>query len=262
MCVSIFGGIQPAKLLKYLEQAKNGYQNDGLIQRLQLLVYPDEPKVWKLVDQSPNNNAKERFTAIIENLVKMDFMEHGAVMDNHSKFPYYRFSEEAQEIFFEWLTELQRIKLRRDDDPIILEHLGKYRSLLPSLALIFHLIDIADGNPGGNVSLKAAKQAAAWCDYLELHARRIYGYVTDVVTLSAEALLGKITNGKLKDEFTNRDIYRNEWHLLTNREIAKKACDELVDADCLRECEVKGSIGTGKGKTYYQINPKLEIRNG
>jgi len=61
MCVSIFGGIQPAKLLKYLHQATNGYQNDGLIQRLQLLVYPDEPKQWKLVDRFPNHVAKDRF---------------------------------------------------------------------------------------------------------------------------------------------------------------------------------------------------------
>jgi len=68
LCVSIYGGIQPAKLLKYLQQATNGYQNDGLVQRLQLLVYPDEPKVWNLVDQFPNHKAKDDCNDIIKKL--------------------------------------------------------------------------------------------------------------------------------------------------------------------------------------------------
>ena len=262
LCVSIYGGIQPSKLLRYLEQAMNGYQNDGLIQRLQLLVYPDEPKVWNLIDQFPDHDAKNRFTNIIEKLSDMDFTEHGATKDDYSKFPYFRFSDDAQMLFFEWLTELQTVKLQQDDDPIILEHLGKYRSLLPSLALIFHLIDIADGNASGDVSIKATSQAAAWCDYLETHARRIYGLLTDIEIKAAEQLLGKITKGKLQDGFTVRNVYRNKWHHLTDRETVQKACDELVDADCIREEEIKGGIGIGRGKTIYRINPKLEIING
>jgi len=259
MCVSIFGGIQPAKLLKYLQQATSGYQNDGLIQRLQLLVYPDEPKQWKLVDQFPNREAKDRFTEIIKKLSEMDFTEYGAIQDEYDKYPCFRFSNEAQEVFFEWLTELQIVKLQQDDDPIMLEHLGKFRSLFPSLALIFHLIDIADGNTSGDISLKAAKQAAAWCDYLESHARRIYGYVSDIGIKAAESLLLKITKGKLQDGFTVRGVYRNQWHLLNDKEIVQKACDELVDVDCIREREIQGS---GRPKIIYQINPKLEITYG
>jgi len=133
-------GIQPAKLLKYLHQGMSEYKNDGLIQRLQLLVYPDEPKQWKLVDQIPNHVAKDRFTEIIKKLSEMNFTEHGAIKDENTKYPYFRFSDEAQEVFFDWWTELQTIKLQQDDDSIIIEHMGKFRSLFPSLALIFHLI--------------------------------------------------------------------------------------------------------------------------
>jgi len=192
----------------------------------------------------------------------MDFTKYGATKDEYSKFPYFRFSDEAQEVFFDWLTELQTVKLQQDDDPIIIEHLGKFRSLFPSLALIFHLIDIADGKPPTDISLEAAKKAAAWCDYLESHARRVYSYASDVGMKAAENLLTKITKGKLQDEFTIRDIYRNQWHLLNDREIVRKACDELVDAGCIREEEIKGSIGAGRGKTIYRINPKLEVTHG
>ena len=86
--------------------------------------------------------------------------------------------------------------------------------------------------------------------------------MSDIRIKAAESLLVKITKGKLQDGFTVRDIYRNQWHLLNDRETVQKACDELVDADCIREKEIQGSIGTGRGKTTYQINPKLEIAHG
>ena len=41
LCISIFGGIQPDKLTVYLEQAAHALANDGMLQRFQLLVYPD-----------------------------------------------------------------------------------------------------------------------------------------------------------------------------------------------------------------------------
>ena len=56
---------------------------------------------------------------------------------------------------------------------------SKYRSLMPSLALISSLIDAVTGGPRGPVSRAAAEQAIAWCGYLEAHARRIYATVTD-----------------------------------------------------------------------------------
>ena len=46
ICISLFGGIQPDKLRRYLYQSMNG-GNDGLVQRLQLAVYPDEPSNWE-----------------------------------------------------------------------------------------------------------------------------------------------------------------------------------------------------------------------
>ena len=48
-------------------------------------------------------------------------------------------------------------------------------TLMPSLALIFHLIDMASGRkPVGVVSEQTAKLSDQWCGYLDSHARRIY----------------------------------------------------------------------------------------
>src|ERR687891_109080 len=67
-CVSILGGIQPAKLLAYLHQTMDPMGDDGLLQRFQLLVYPDEPREWDLVDCYPDKEAKERALDILKNL--------------------------------------------------------------------------------------------------------------------------------------------------------------------------------------------------
>jgi len=256
LCLSVFGGIQPSKLTSYLYQSMNGLENDGLIQRLQMLVYPDDIKNWKLIDQAPDRVARERAFRIIQRLAEMDFEEIGAIRDGDNGFPFLRFSDEAQQVFYDWLTDLELNKLRADDHPMLIEHFGKYRSLMPSLALIFHLINIADGATGGPISVKAAEQAAAWCDYLESHARRVYGLVSNIDEQAAARLGEKIKAGKIVNNFTVRDVYRNNWHLLNSKELAQAACDELVDAGWIRPKQTDPSFRY-KGKIEFEINPKI-----
>ena len=63
LCVSIFGGMQPDKLTAYLEQASDALGNNGLLQRFQLLVYPD-PIEWEYRDQIPDERARKRVDLI------------------------------------------------------------------------------------------------------------------------------------------------------------------------------------------------------
>lgn len=259
LCVSIFGNTQPAKLTRYLYHAIRGLDNDGLLQRFQLFVYPDEPKNWCLIDRKPNYQAKERVLAIIKNLVEMDFLQQGAEKEAHDRFPYFRFDEEAQKLFYLWLTELENEKLRQDDPPILLEHLAKYRSLMPSLALVFQLIDIADGKASNNITYNSTVLAIGWCNYLESHARRIYGMANDNARTSAARLAKKIQEGELISPFSLRDIYRKQWGLLDEKEVVQKACDELMELGWLRQEIPAYEIGRPKLPVYV-INPKA-IKN-
>lgn len=258
LCVSILGGIQPAKLLAYLHQAQSELDNDGLIQRMQLLVYPDEPAEWKLVDEYPDAEARERAYGVFKKLADMDFTLHGARLGEHDKIPYLHFDDQAQELFNDWLEELQK-KLRQDEAPVLIEHLNKYRSLMPSLALIDHLINVADGQAFGDVPLASAERAAAWCDYLESHARRIYGLLGTASYRAAAELAKKLRAGKLQDGFTVRDVYRNAWYLLNTKEAAHVACDELVEAGWLRRVEIP--VPGRHPKLAFYINPKIFARN-
>lgn len=55
----------------------------------------------------------------------------------------FRFESDAQELFIEWLAELES-KIRITDlHPALVSHLSTYRSLMPSLALLFELADCA-----------------------------------------------------------------------------------------------------------------------
>jgi hypothetical protein len=79
---------------------------------------------------------------------------------------------------------------------------------MPSLSLIFHLVEMAERQPSVSrgVPLHCAELAAQWCDYLETHARRIYGLATDTAAQSAKKLLEKIEDGFIQDGFQARDV--------------------------------------------------------
>ena len=57
--MSVLGGIQPGPLAQYIRDAgKAGAGAGGLLQRFQMLVYPDEPASWRDIDRYPNSEAR------------------------------------------------------------------------------------------------------------------------------------------------------------------------------------------------------------
>jgi putative DNA primase/helicase len=69
-CMSILGGIQPGRLHSYLVDAlQDGPSNDGLIQRFQLLVWPDTEPDWTYIDRPPDAASEERAARVFRALV-------------------------------------------------------------------------------------------------------------------------------------------------------------------------------------------------
>jgi len=257
LCVSIFGGIQPDKLTVYLEQAAHALANDGMLQRFQLLVYPD-PRSWEWRDRSPDKAARDSAYAVFETLAEFDPVAWGASPpDEFTKFPWFSFDEAAQGIFIEWSEDLHRDRMPKEDEPIIRQHLAKFDKLFPALALIFHLVE----GVRGPVNEEAAWRAAAWCEFLEAHARRCYGLLKDDGLRAAQALAAKLQRGALEDGFTLRDVRRNQWRNLTADDAIQAALDWLEDEDWLRS-ESSGGVGPGSGRrtVRYRINPGIPDR--
>jgi hypothetical protein len=259
LCASIFGGIQPDKLTVYLEQAVHALANDGMLQRFQVLVYPDARR-WEWRDRAPDKAARDTAFAVFENLADFDPVAWGAAAsDDFAKFPHFRFCDEAQAVFIEWSEDMHCGRMPNEDEPIIRQHLAKFDKLFPALALVFHLVDCAAHGVCGPVSKEAALRAAAWCEYLEAHARRCYGLLKDDGLRAAQALAAKLERGALEDGFTLRDVRRNQWRSLTTDEAIQAALDWLEDEDWLRS-EATGGTGPGSGRRTlrYRIHPAIK----
>lgn len=257
---SIFGGIQPDKLEHHLAEAQYNHANDGFIQRLQIMVYPDETPVTSVIDVAPDEAAAEKAWKIVSMLAgSIDLA--GAIKDEEYEIPYLRLEKKkAQELFYQWLTKLQQ-KIESEDNTLLQEHLGKYRKLVPSLALIFHLVEVfaETVKRASPVGIQSLEKAIRWADYLESHARRVYAMATDYRVQAAQALAKKIESGCLQDGFTTREIFRNNWSQLGDLEEVKAACDELESANWIRRMPKETGVKSAGRPPLpkYQINPAI-----
>jgi len=263
LCLSIFGGIQPAKLAAYVSDALDSTANDdGMIQRFQIGVYPENLKVWNLLDRAPDKAARDRAVRVFEILDGFDPAALGISL-SYSDIPVLHFDDDAQELFNEWLTNHQRRLLQGEGSPAYESHLAKYRSMMPSLALLFHLINWADSQTRTApldipaVSLEAAKLAASWTDYLELHAKKIYSGALNPELQAAHLILQKMEQGKVKDGMSVRDIYRNQWTGLQSKEQVFQGLLLLTDHGYLRLTSIKGDEGR-PSSDVISINPKFK----
>ena len=254
ICISLVGTIQPDKLARYQHQASKG-NNDGAVQRLQLAVWPDEPKDWQLIDTKPNKAEKQRAFNIMKALAELDFTQYGAIKGEYDKRPFFRFDDAGQAIFNNWLTDLQIVKIKKEENPLIQQHLTKYRSLMPSLALIFHCIDIADGKIKGSVTAKSAQLAVDWCNYLESHARRIYAMTASPEHEAAVRLSEKIKDKCLPNPFTARLIQQKGWHGLKDKVDIEAACNILIEENWLMMHRRPKPLTGRPPLPEYSINP-------
>jgi putative DNA primase/helicase len=239
VCLSIHGNIQPGPLSEYVREAMGDHQGaDGLLQRFQLLVWPDSNKKWNYVDKPGDPTSEALAQSAFDSLDSIDLNSIGATTPENG-LPYLQFDDEAQDMYIAWTTELNQRILTTDEHPAFISHLGKYDSLMPSLALILHL---ADGGRGP-VSLQAAAKAADWCEFLESHARRIYASCIHPELKAAQNLATKIKSGKVSNHMTIRDIYRKGWSGLNKANLVKDAISVLEEYGWIRiyEIETKGA---------------------
>lgn len=251
--VSIIGGIQPGPLGQYLRAAaREGVGDDGLIQRFQLAVWPDISKAWINVDRWPDSPARDRAWRVFDGLDHLEPILLGADTDTMDPggIPFLRFGPEAQERFNAWRETLEHTIRSGDLHPALESHLAKFRSLIPSLALLIH---VADGGTGP-VGVGPLEKAIAWGVYLRSHSERIYSQAVHPDLAAARALAKRLLDGQVKDGFALRDVYRRGWSGLASVQDAQGAVDLLADLDWLFAVREPTEGRTG---TQHYINPKI-----
>ena len=251
LCLSVFGGIQPELLERYLAGMATSLDNDGRIQRFQVLVYP-EPVAWEWRDRYPVKGAREAVRDLFDRLASFDPVQDGAApADEFVKLPYFSFEDAAQDLFVQWSTKLHAVHLANEQNPLMQQHFGKFEKLFCSIALILHL---SEGGIGP-VKESSALRAAAWCEYLSAHARRVYG-LAEAAKVSAARLVGRrIADGKLIDGFSVRDVVRKQWTGITTALHAENALATLEEHHWVHGRDTENP--TGRPTTRYYINPQI-----
>jgi Protein of unknown function (DUF3987) len=257
-CLSLFGTIQPGPLSKYLASSVSGEDADGFMPRFQILVYPDPPQKFKNIDRYPDSEAKNAAYGVFKAIDTLDPEALGCQVDADTGIPFLRFSDDAQEFFNAWRVQLEDRLRSGTLSNVLTSHLAKYRSLLPSLALIFHLVESYQSDRLEPVSLDAIAIASCWCELLEAHARRVYQAAMDGDPEDAIKLSERI-KASLPNPFTYRQVAQKGWTGLSSVEDVRKAVGILEDRAWVKTVEVLSDDPKGRGRPSEQvwINPVL-----
>jgi hypothetical protein len=252
--LSLLGTIQPNVLRQIVyDSVSGGVGDDGLVARFQLAVYPDPIRQYVKVDRHPDLQSMLHYEALIRKFVTLDPASVGASFTTDG-IAFLPFDPAAQSVYDNWRQQLEdRIRATdTEEHPAMLSHLGKYRSLLPKLALILHL----SAGQVGPIGEHAAVRAKVWTEYLEGHARRIYNTATNRAMQSAVALANKIKAGKLADGFTKSDVLVKEWAGLRTADEVATALTVLRDGRWLDIVEDRRT--GGRPAERHHINPKVK----
>jgi putative DNA primase/helicase len=250
-CLSVFGGFQPDRIRAYVQFAQRGNsRNDGLLQRFQLIVWPDPLGTVTLVDRAPNHAAMNRYQQAVLNLPNLDQTQLQGAQRLANGSQLLHFSSTAQQIFYEWYVENERLLAIGGLDSARQSHFAKYRSLVPALALLFHLLD---GETDG-VCDDCLTRAIGFTEYLKKHANRIYASVSGHDHAATRTLATRLLDGQLSDGFTCRTLALKGWSGLATKEQTQAAIDALVDFDWLFEEEIRSG---GRPTVRYTLNPSV-----
>lgn len=242
--MSIFGGIQPSKLKRFLNEARLGYQDDGMLQRFQGIVYPNK-NTKKLEDRPASAFLVNRITELFS---KLDDSPVDILLS---------FDDSAQQIFDEWRHEIAENAqlLGHPYDA----HLVKSYEFVASIAVYLYL---AENNgrlsPGNQISSKQILSAIKLGSYFFSHTRRMYGlvYKDNLPARSLSEKLAKLVGSTTaKNEyfdpkmklffFTRSQIRSKDWADLTTQEERQEAIKILIHL---------GHISKTHSNRYY-INP-------
>jgi len=215
-----------------------------LVQRLQLAVWPDDIGSWKWVDRHPDRGAREAYDKVFRDLhgLQAGTADHPLVL---------RFSATGQELFREWMNDIQSEARAGKLSSTLESHILKMPKTIASLALLFELI------AGGRFEVgdDAVMLALAWADYLRSHAGRLYAAGETMAEEGARLIIQR--RRQLPVQFTTRDIQRKAWAGLSDRDAVTSALGLLTETHHCRPVQIESGAAGGRPSTGFVWNPMI-----
>jgi hypothetical protein len=255
VCLSVVGTLQPGPLAEYLIGATSGgAKADGMIQRFQLMVWPDSAPEFREADRFADESANSRAEGVYAWIYRASPAALGASLRQPSaRVPSLVFDAGGQACYSRWHREIEARLTGAEllSRSAFCSHVSKYRSMVPKLALLLHLADHRDGSQVGEL---ATMRAISWAKWLECHVMKIYSPEECPSIVSARALAEKIQTGAVTDGTTMRDIYRMEWRHLDSRDRVDDAVTELKRLGWIRH---RTTHTKGRARIELEINPVI-----
>jgi hypothetical protein len=249
LSIVISGGAQPTVVGVMVRDARQN--NDGLIQRFQLLICPDPSHAPKDVDRKADELAKNRAMGAIEALRSLTPVLAGVEPNGDTEGGVLNFAQGAQEGF----TSLrQKIEAAASDErcaPLLASHYLKMPGAIAKIAMLIHLLD----GGKGDITPEATERAVRWAKYMRAHARRLYSLSELADEGAANRILEGIKAGALPDGFTAYELARKGWTGLSRPEDVEAGLAALVKAGWLRVMPPAPAAG-GRPTTRYAAHPQ------
>ena len=223
---------------------------DPLLGHVQMLIGANGIDALKEADHEANVPARGRVERVFQALDRLPSVPAGAAM------PTLHFDAEAQSLYDSWRGD-HAVQLAAETDPAVAAHLAGHDRLMPAVAMIFHLAELAEqGRDPVPVSASATHRAVRWCDWAAAHVRAVYGVGEAAELEGARTLLKRLLDGDLTTPFKVREVYRRHWTGLGTREAAQAAVGVLERHGYLSSVPVPTTAKGGKPTRAYHLNPK------
>ena len=177
-----------------------------------------------------------------------------ATLNSHE----FSFDNKAQLHYNAWITKFEgRLRREKFASSALHSHLGKFRKLYPSMALILFLIEHPEPSTWRNkkIPVKYCVMAEWWCKYLEEQATRLYTMYLSTAQSAAQLLLVKIMNGLIESGTPVREITRNKWQGLTDPDLVRDGLKSLEKNNYLIIQDVQGTQGRSSPTVF--LNPNI-----
>jgi len=267
LCLSIFGTIQPGKIKDLVMPASSaGVGADGLIQRFQILLYPDRTPTKIFRDQSPDAAAKKQYQTVFDELATQSWTKTTSPLEkgfttagpDSSLSNVFSFDGEAQKLATEWFIALEE-KISAETSPAFKSHIAKYRGLMPRLALNYFLTETsAKAMYCAALPIESVNSAIAWCEHLESHARKVWAGVIDQSFHPTSAFAERIEKNQITDGMSLRELQQSKWRDLKDVESVEIAAQKLESLGWIK-IVIHNDTG-GRPSRTIEINPELLLR--